>query len=306
MAPAGVDVTTIASMKHSSPALDAGAMPATEPTQMPSLASQDSASEGRSALTRLLQILDLFTVEHPKIHVDEVVAAFAVGQSTAYRYLKELGDAGLISSVGKGFYALGRRIVELERLLQQSDPLLLAGKPVLEALQPYCANRAFLLCTPYNDRVLCVYKVGASDILQSGKSMPIQRGRGTTYPLFQGAGSQAILAHMLPHQIKSLFLTCPQEIVAAGLGATWKEFRTALNAIRKLGYAHSTGRVNPGMYSLAVPILKADTRVAGSILMLSAAEQAEESVALLPMLQKKAQAIAGVLDIFENAASVEV
>lgn len=293
-------------MKHSSPTLDAAAARAAESADMESKPSSDAGSEGRSALTRLLQILDLFTVEHPKIHVDEVVAAFAVGQSTAYRYLKELSDAGLISSVGKGFYVLGRRIVELERLLQQSDPLLLAGKPVLESLQSHCANRAFLLCTPYNSRVLCVYKVGAADIMQAGKSMPIQRGRGTTYPLFRGAGSQAILAHMVPHQIKSLFLTCAPEIADSGLGGTWKEFRTALNAIRKAGYAQATGRVNPGMHSIAVPILKADTRVAGSILMLSAAEQAQESVNLVPLLQQKAHAIATALDAFESAASGEV
>jgi DNA-binding IclR family transcriptional regulator len=274
----------------------------------PADASTDALSggSGGSALTRLLQILDMFTLDHPRVHVDEVVTTFAVGQSTAYRYLRELSEAGLVSSRGKGIYSLGRRIVELERMLQLSDPLLLTGKPVMDSLHPYCANRAFLLCTPYNDRVLCVYKVGAEEIVQAGKPMPIQRGRGTTFPLFRGAGSQIILAHLLPHQIKSLFLSSTEEIIDSGLGGTWKEFRTSLSAMRKQGHTRTLGRVNPDMYSIAVPILKNDARVAGSLLMLGAAEQAEESIQLIPMLQNKAAAISTALASLEDVSQEEV
>jgi DNA-binding IclR family transcriptional regulator len=262
----------------------------------PSAAAAESAATSGSALTRLLQILDLFTLQHPRIHVDEVMASFGIGQSTAYRYLRELSDAGLVASQGKGYYSLGRRIVELERMLQLSDPLLLAGQPVLDSLQEHCANRAFLLCTPYNGRVLCVYKIGADEIVLDGQPMAIQRGRGTSFALFRGAGSQVILAHLLPHQIKSLYLAHAGEIAESGLGATWKDFRTALAAIRKQGYARTLGRMNPGMYSVAVPVLKSDGRVAGSILMLGAATEAETALALVPLLHERATLIASGLD----------
>jgi DNA-binding IclR family transcriptional regulator len=258
-------------------------------------ANADNGAGGGSALTRLLQILDMFTLEHPTIHVDEVVAVFAVGQSTSYRYLRELSDAGLVASQGKGFYSLGRRIVELERLLQQSDPLLLAGRPVMDSLHRYCENRAFLLCTPYNSRVLCVYKVGVDEITRGRKSMLIQRGRGTSFPLFRGAGSQVILAYMPPHQIKSLYLTNSPEIAESGLGTTWKDFRTALGQIRKQGFAQTVGRVNPGMYSLAVPIMKTDGKVAGSLLLLGATDSLQQGMELVPMMQEKASEIAGSL-----------
>lgn len=267
--------------------------------------TDDAAPAGGSALTRLLQILDLFTVEHPRVHVDEVVAAFGVGQSTSYRYLRELSDAGLVASQGKGFYSLGRRIVELERLLQQSDPLLLAGKAVMDGLQPHAGNRAFLLCTPYNGRVLCVYKTGAEEIAHAGRSMAIQRGRGTSFPLFRGAGSQVILACMLPYQVKSLYLAHAGEIAESGLGATWKDFRASLSAIRKQGYARTLGRMNPGMYSVAVPILKHDGRVAGSVLMLGAADEAEDSLKLVPMLQQQAARIGSALAAADEGGSAE-
>jgi DNA-binding IclR family transcriptional regulator len=257
--------------------------------------AETGISSTSSALTRLLQILNMFTVDHPQVQVEEVVAAFGVGQSTAYRYLRELSDAGLVAAQGKGAYSLGRRIVELERILQLADPLLLAGKPVLESLAPHCANRAFLLCTPYNERVLCVHKVGADELVHQGRSMPIQRGRGTSFPLFRGAGSQIILAHLPSHQIKSLFLGNHTEIAEAGLGSTWVEFRTMLSSMRKVGHAKTVGRVNPGMYSVAVPILRNDGRVAGSLLMLGAVDEDDRALELVPLLQQKALEIAAPL-----------
>jgi DNA-binding IclR family transcriptional regulator len=250
-----------------------------------------------SALTRLLQILDLFTLDRPTIRVEEVVQSFDIVQSTAYRYLKELCDAGMLAQQGKGVYSLGRRIVELERLLQLSDPLLLAGQPVMESLHKLADNRAFLLCAYYKDAALCVYKIGPEEIEYDGSTMKILRGRGTVFPLFSGAGSQVILASLPPHQIKSLYLSSAPEIARAGLGMTWKDFRTALSEIRKQGFAQTIGKINPGMHSLALPIVRADGKVAGSLLMLGSASPAEMKKAgeLVPVLQSKASEIAAGL-----------
>lgn len=261
---------------------------------LPETPDTDS-SAGGSALTRLLQILSMFSLDRPTVAVEDVVEAFGVGQSTSYRYLRELSDAGLIASQGKGVYGLGRRIVELDRLLQQSDPLLLAGKKVMSELGEHCDNRAFLLCAPYNDRVLCVHNVGVDKISIEGATKEIERGRGTSFSLFRGAGSQVVLAYMPPHQIKSLYLTSATEIAAAGLGASWKEFRTHLSQIRKQGYGRTLGRTNPGMYSLAVPILKSDGKVAGSLLLLGATAALEEGMALLPAMIEQAAAVAAEL-----------
>jgi len=257
--------------------------------------SDADSSAGGSALTRLLQILSMFSLDRPTVTVEDVVEAFGVGQSTSYRYLRELSDAGLIASHGKGVYGLGRRIVELDRLLQQSDPLLLAGKKVMQGFEGFCDNRAFLLCAPYNDRVLCVHNVGMDKISVEGRSKEIERGRGTSFSLFRGAGSQVLLAYMPPHQIKSLYLTSAADIAAAGLGATWKEFRICLSQIRKQGYGRTLGRTNPGMYSLAVPIVKVDGKVAGSLLLLGATAALEEGMSLLPAMLTQAAAIAAEL-----------
>lgn len=258
-----------------------------------------------SALTRLLQILDLFTLDRPTIRVEEVVQSFDIVQSTAYRYLKELCDAGLLAQQGKGVYSLGRRIVELERLLQLSDPLMLAGRPVMESLEPLAKNRAFLLCAYYKDAALCIDKVGPQEIRFKGSTMQIMRGRGTVFSLFSGAGSQAILANLPPHQIKSLYLSGAPRIAQAGLGEDWKEFRGALSDIRKQGFAQTVGKINPGMHSLAVPVLRADGKVVGSLLMLGAAtaDNVAHAIDLVPTLQAKAAEIASQLHLPDESGS---
>lgn len=265
-------------------------------TSSKTLESNSSAGEARqgSSLTRLLQIIDLFTLERPTIRVEQVVQDFGIVQSTAYRYLRELCDTGLLAQRGKGDYSLGRRIVELERLLQLSDPLLLEGAPVIDKLQAiYGENRTFLLCTHYKDSVLCVYKAGPDELTYRGSPMKIQRGRGTVLPLFRGAGSQVILAYLVPHQIRSLYLAHAGEINDAGLGANWKEFRTSLSNIRKAGYAETIGKKNLGMHSIAVPVIS-DSKVIGSVLMLGTAtkDQMAQALKLVPVLLEQAASIA--------------
>jgi DNA-binding IclR family transcriptional regulator len=252
-----------------------------------------------SSLTRLLQILDLFSLERSTVHVEEVMQAFGIVQSTAYRYLKELTDAGLLSQQGKGVYGLGRRIMELERLLQLSDPLLLAGRPVLDGMAEYANNCALLLCAFYKDAALCVHKVGPDVLHYQGASMRIQRGRGTVLSLFSGAGSQAILAHLPAHQVKSFYLTNARDISKAGLGEDWASFRGALAGIRKRGFARTLGKINPGMHSVAVPVLRPDGKVAGSVLLIGTVSPADQDIAmaLLPFMQTKAQEIGQALPL---------
>lgn len=233
-------------------------------------AADDSReASGGSPFARLLSLLDLFSVDRTSLNIDEVVTFLGIGKSTAYKHLKDLCDAGLFVPRGKGAYGLGPRIIELERQLQLTDPLLIAGKQAMQDDTPLCKNRAVLLCTLYRDRVLCVHRVGPETIFFGKEPMPIVRARGTALPLFKGAGSQVILAHLLAHQIRALYLSNAGAIASAGLGDDWTAFRSNMTRIRKAGYATTTGQVNPHMLSISIPVF-ADDKVIGSLLLLTA------------------------------------
>jgi len=175
-----------------------------------------------------------------------------------------LSEAGLLAPGSDGRYSLGPRIVELERLLVMTDPLFLAGQEVLPNFD--VPNTALLLHALYADKVLCVYKHGPDVIEREGTSIMLRRARGVPLPLYKGAASLALLANLPTPRVQQVYLQYAEEIRAAGLGADWKSFRTALLAMRRSGYATSQSQITPLIRGIAVPVYAAgDNKLVGSL-----------------------------------------
>ena len=80
---------------------------------------------------RLLAALALFTIERPQWTVEEAAEALGVSAKTAYRYFRQLTGTGLISPVAGAGYTLGPAIVQMERQIQATDPMLIAARTVM-------------------------------------------------------------------------------------------------------------------------------------------------------------------------------
>ncbi|WP_442592956.1 IclR family transcriptional regulator [Parapusillimonas sp. JC17] len=249
--------------------------------------------EAGSSLSRALEILALFTIDTPVLTAEDIASRLGYTRSTAYRYIKELSAAGLIAATTGAAYSLGPRIVELERMLALTDPLYRAGAAVLDGQE--CDNNALLLHNLYQDKVLCIYKVGP-DVLQHGNQhVVILRARGIPFSLFQGAASLAMLAYLSQHRIRQTYLRNEQAIKQAGLGQNWDEFRHKMSRIRRIGYATSRGQITPMVMGVAVPILlPGDQRLIGSLASahLSAAMPPENEAACAQGLHALAERIA--------------
>lgn len=231
--------------------------------------SGEAAESKHSSLGRAFRILSLFTLATPVLKMEDIASSSGYTRSTAYRYLKELCDAGLLTrTVINGQYALGTRIIELERLLALTDPLYRAGKSVVG---PMRSPDSSLLVQSLNHRnqVLCIYKEGPDFLEFQGDRVGLTRLRGVPFPLYRGAASLVILASLSPHRIKQTYLSDAKRIAKAGLGNSWPEFRERLSAVRRRGYAVSrTERKKPLVVGVAAPILLGtpfDKRVIGSI-----------------------------------------
>ncbi len=220
-------------------------------------ADQVASSKG-SSLERMLAVLDLFSEEAPVWSVDELSAALDYTRSTGYRYAKELTDAGLLFQVNKTRYTLGARIIQWDRQLRVSDPMVRAAQALEPALPALAEHQVWLFCRLFKDAVICVH--------QSGElNSPVSYSRGSPRPLFMGATSKAILAYLPTRQHMRLFVEKPQEIQQSNLGATWDEFRKSLQDIRRDGYAISIAEVDKGVFGVAAPVFDAEGRIAGSI-----------------------------------------
>ena len=218
-----------------------------------------------NSLRRLLTIFDLFRPDQPVIDVDIICRELGYTPATAYRYLRELGDAGLLKRLPRG-YALGPRIVTLEQLMTTYDPLLACSRDLLERLAADTGLDA-LVSEWHGDSVVNV-------LIQRGSDQgPVGGERGRAIDLFRSATSRVVLAYLLPRQIRRVFDAHTDASLSSQPGLEWKAFSKRLLAIRKQGYCISDGELHAGRTGVAAPIFDEKRRVLGSITLVGRSER---------------------------------
>ncbi len=211
-----------------------------------------------SSLKRMLAILDLFTKETPVWTAEDISARLGYTRPTGYRYVRELVTAGLLMRLTGGVYHLGARIIELDHQIRATDPVLLAGQPVMKALAERTGCHV-LLSNIYGDQVLNVHHEPGIEPLR------IKFSRGVPLPLLRGATSKAILAWLPRPRLRRIYGHLATEIAANGLGRSWEEFRRTLAAIRRQGYVYSGGEIDPPNVGIAAPVFDSDGEILGSL-----------------------------------------
>jgi DNA-binding IclR family transcriptional regulator len=210
---------------------------------------------------RTIGVLKLFTLEAPAWTVEDAAGAMGVSASSAYRYFAALTEAGLLTADTSGRYVLGPAIIQYDRQIQLTDPLLRAAKPVMAEIMRFApADSTVLLCRMFRDTVLCMHQVA-----KAGGGPRVSYERGRPMPLFRGATSKVILAHLPPRDLRRVYDAHRAEVGAAGLGETWDAFRAGMARMRKGGHAVTRAEVDPDRIGIAVPILDDHRRVLGSL-----------------------------------------
>ncbi|WP_016832648.1 IclR family transcriptional regulator [Herbaspirillum lusitanum] len=213
------------------------------------------------ATDRSLSLLRLFTLEQPSWTAEQVSSKLQVSISTAYRYLLALEEIGLIAAVTTGRYVLGPAIIQLDRQIQLTDPLLTAARPIMNDLVAYAPKGSVvLLCRSFSDKVLCIHQV-------VGDSSPpeVSYDRGRPMPLFRGATSKVILAGLPARKLKSLYADNTPAISQAGLGESWDAFKSKMSSLRKMGHDVTHGELDAGRIGISVPVLNEERQATGSI-----------------------------------------
>ncbi len=211
-----------------------------------------------SSFAKGLSILDFFQEGRISAHLDDIVEALGTSKATTYRYLGTLCDAGLLAPMAGGVYVLGPRIIELDRLIRTSDPLLKFGSKVMQEVSSR-RKLNMLLASYYRDSIMCV------DIAWPDASIPAAFERGKPMSLFRGAMAKIILANLSTYQQRNMMLRYTSEMRSAGFGETWPEFRTLVANLAKQGYAITRAEMLAGAGGISAPIFDPDDKVMGSI-----------------------------------------
>lgn len=197
-----------------------------------------------SSLAKMLSVLDLFGPQSQTLEAGDIEKAIGQSRATTYRYIKELVGAGLLSKLGDG-YALGPRIIELDWMMREYDPLILNGQVLMRELSERI-GLVTILSVFYNGHVINTH------LEQPNRELRLSFGRGRPLPIFKGAQSKVLIAHQKGRRLKQIF----ERFIAAdpAYSYDWSQFSTITRKIRQDGYCETHDELNMGLSGIAAPI----------------------------------------------------
>ncbi len=211
------------------------------------------------AAPKVLEILQLFTVDTPRWRVERIAGQMGVSTSTAYRCVGELVRMGFLQPVSGGAYVLGPAFSEFDRRMRLSDPLLRSAREhmrqLYRALGPATTT---VLARYYRDCVMFAH-------IQRARDLPNSPGRGQQISLFSPAATARAVLFALPDRVlRALYQSHAAEIAEQGLGHDVREFRASIRALRQRGWAVARSVMVVGNVGIAAPVV-CDGTVRGAL-----------------------------------------
>jgi DNA-binding IclR family transcriptional regulator len=218
-----------------------------------------------NSLRRMLAVLQLIQPQRPTVDIELIQTELGYPQATAYRYVRELLDVGLLVRLPGG-WGLGPRIIEFDLLIRESDPLLNRSRDLMRDLVAQTGLNV-LLSALYEDTVISIHQEFGLDARE------LNFGRGRPMPLFRSATSKVILAHLPPRRLRRLHDAHADSADLRALGADWRAFSRAMLALRRQGWCESHGELDPDKTGLAAPIFDDAGRVLGSLTLVGSSQR---------------------------------
>jgi DNA-binding IclR family transcriptional regulator len=229
---------------------------------------------------RLLQVLQLFTMDDPEWSIQDACRELRLSQSTAYVYFRDLADAGLLVRSRSGRYNVGPAVIAYDRLTRHCDPVVALAQPLMKDLTISAGiDCVALLSRLYRMTVMCV-----SQESTARARFAVSYERGRPMPLFRGAASKVILAHVERRKLHRYYDEFASDIVKAGLGQTWNEFKASLRRIRAASFLTTTSELEEGRVGISAPVFSAEGEVLGSLSLIVSEQKVRRTDGLLDKL----------------------
>lgn len=230
-----------------------------------------------SQLRKLVQVLELFSESETRIGAEEIAERLGISRPTAFRYVKQLCEVGLLVRLSRR-YALGARIIQLDYRIRRSDPLLLAARDLMVELAQLTAC-GVVLSSVYGEEIINIHH-------EAGRDMPpISYDRGQPLPPFRGSAPKIILAFQPRRIMRRRYEAHRNEPDVIAIAPDWEGFYRYFQAARRRGYYISREELDRSVVGIAAPVLNEARSVIGCLqLVFDARREAlinEEGVAAL-------------------------
>jgi DNA-binding IclR family transcriptional regulator len=214
----------------------------------------NSSARGESVASRLLRVLDAFSVERPELGVTDISRTTGLPPATAYRLLRELIEHGAVQRMAAGRYAIGLRLWEIGRLTPTVFRLDVA-MPYLEDLYQATHGSVHLAVSLGADAVY------VSAIMGHQPVRPLHLP-GTRVSLASPGIGQVLLAYA-PTEVLHDVLAVDGYRTGERPARSAYGLRQSLADIRRYGLAVSRDGIGP--FSAAAPVFRAEATIVAAV-----------------------------------------
>jgi DNA-binding IclR family transcriptional regulator len=229
-----------------------------------------SLSAPTQAITRLGQLLDLFSPTSVELGLSELARGLDVNKATANRLAQSLLSIGLLDQDPETrAYRLGTRFLELGTLVAGSLDIRKRALPVLRDLCDRLGETTYLMVLRGHSAI-CIERIEGTHPLRDAVTQI-----GSVLPLHIGGAGIALLAHM-PEETVDEVLAEPLEKRTPLTVVKPSAIKRRLLEVRRYGYAISLNDLVVGTGAVAAPIFASSGDVVAALSVGSVAPTVEQ------------------------------
>ena len=214
-------------------------------------------SNGVSAISRVVQVLDTFSFEAPFLSLSEIAERAGIPMSSAHRIVTELVEHGLLERMPDRSYRVGNRLWEMGSRTPGALGLREIALPYLHAIQSRVRQHTQLLVRSGLD-VLVIERLSSRDAVVNASIV------GGRIPIQHSSSGIVLLANTEEDLIGKIVERGLAPITAASL-QTGDQLRDAVERARRDGFAVSEGWIFEESRGVAVPIRGSQDVVVGTV-----------------------------------------
>lgn len=249
------------------------------------------------ALARGLDILSLFSAEHPSLSLSQIVELLQLNKSTVYRVLSTLESMGYLEQDPiTGQYRPGLKVLQLGYTAIHTLELRQIAHPYLEKLSQELMETVSLA-------VLDGFRTIYVDRIRNQSIVGVVLGVGSSLSAHCTALGKVLLADLPAKDINQLLASNELNAYTPKTLRTRKSLLAVLEEIRQQGYAVDDEELASGLRAVAAPIRDLSKRtiaaanVTGTTLHITDERIQEE---IIPALINTTKQISSVLGYFPS------
>lgn len=206
------------------------------------------SEKGAQLIDRLLDILELLSLEKDGLGVTEIGNRTGLHKSTVHRIVSALAERGYIEKVsGRGIYKIGLKLVEISSVYLNSVELKTEARPYLHELTAHLGQPSHLAILDDTDAVYI-------DKVDMVNNIRLYSQIGRRIPVYCSALGKCLLSGLNDNEMQEIVSRCSFEKYTANTldkDALLKQVR----AVAAAGWAIDDEEHDEGIRCVASPVL---------------------------------------------------